>query len=489
MFNPTKEDFKKKAKEGNLIAVSAEIMADLETPVSAFLKLGGGPYSFLLESVEGGGGSGRYSFLGTSPRTVFRAKNRRAEFLRDGAWEGHDTGDPLALLQDELARYTVVPDERLPPFAGGAVGYLAYDAVRWFERLPAKLKDDLDLPDACFMLTDTMLAFDRYTNKITVMALAHVDGKPDAAYTKAVLAIQSVIEALKRPLPQDAVAYLGGAESRGFKSKVSQPHFHKMVEAAKEHIRAGDILQTVLSLRFEAPLYADPFALYRSLRVLNPSPYMFYLNFGEFVLVGASPELMVKKVGTEATVRPIAGTRPRGSSPEEDRHLERELRADEKERAEHVMLVDLGRNDLGRVCLPGTVKVADYMNVDRYSHVMHLVSTVTGQLKPSTTAFDLVRATFPAGTVSGAPKIRAMEIIEELEPHRRGPYAGMVGYFDYSGNFDSAITIRTVLAKEGRAYIQTGAGIVADSVAEREYQECKHKARALVRAVELAQGG
>jgi len=285
------------------------------------------------------------------------------------------------------------------------------------------------------------------------------------------------------------VAYLGGAESRGFKSKVSQPRFHKMVETAKEHIRAGDILQTVLSLRFEAPLYADSFAVYRSLRVLNPSPYMFYLNFGEFALVGASPELMVKKVGSEATVRPIAGTRPRGATPEEDRHLERELRADDKERAEHVMLVDLGRNDLGRVCLPGTVKVADYMNVDRYSHVMHLVSTVTGQLKPGTTAFDLVRATFPAGTVSGAPKIRAMEIIEKLEPHRRGPYAGMVGYFDYSGNFDSAITIRTVLAKEGRAYIQTGAGIVADSVAEREYQECKHKARALVRAVEMAQGG
>jgi anthranilate synthase component I len=488
MFHPTKDVFIKKCKEGNLIPVSAEIMADLETPVSAFLKLGGGPYSFLLESVEGGGGSGRYSFLGTGPRTVFRAKGRRAEFLRDGEWDGHDTGDPLALLQDELARYRIVPEEGLPPFAGGAVGYLAYDAVRWFERLPAKLKDDLDLPDACFMLTDTLLAFDRHTNKITVLALAHVSGKPDAAYTKAVLAIQSVIEALKRPLPQDAVAYLGGAESRGFKSKVSQPRFQKMVEAAKEHIRAGDILQTVLSLRFEAPLYADSFAVYRSLRVLNPSPYMFYLNFGEFALVGASPELMVKKVGGEATVRPIAGTRPRGATPEEDRHLERELRADEKERAEHVMLVDLGRNDLGRVCAPGTVKVVDFMNVDRYSHVMHLVSTVTGQLQPGTTAFDLVRATFPAGTVSGAPKIRAMEIIEELEPVRRGPYAGMVGYFDYSGNFDSAITIRTVLAKEGRAYIQTGAGIVADSVAEREYQECKHKARALVRAVEMAQG-
>jgi anthranilate synthase component 1 len=262
-----------------------------------------------------------------------------------------------------------------------------------------------------------------------------------------------------------------------------------MVEAAKEHIRAGDILQTVLSMRFEAPLYADPFALYRSLRVLNPSPYMFFLRFEDFALVGASPELMVKKMGAEATVRPIAGTRPRGAGPKEDQHLERELRADEKERAEHVMLVDLGRNDLGRVCVPGTVNVAEYMNVDRYSHVMHLVSTVKGQLRPETTAFDLVRAAFPAGTVSGAPKIRAMEIIEELEPQRRGPYAGMVGYFDYSGNFDSCITIRTILAKEGRAYVQSGAGIVADSVPEKEFQECRHKARALFRAVEMAQGG
>jgi anthranilate synthase component 1 len=488
VFQPNKEVFRRKCREGNLIPVTAEILADLETPVSAFLKLGGGPYSFLLESVEGGGGSGRYSFLGTSPRTVFRAKGRRAEFLRDGQWAGTETGDPLALLQDELAAYRLVGDDGLPPFAGGAVGYLAYDAVRWFERLPATLKDDLHLPDACFMLADTLLAFDRHTNKITIIALAHVAGKPDAAYSDAVARISSVIEALRRPLPQDAVAYLGGPEAKTFKSKVSQPKFMKMVEAAKEHIRAGDILQTVLSLRFEAPLYAPPFALYRALRVLNPSPYMFYLNFGDFALVGASPELMVKKMGSEATVRPIAGTRPRGASPEEDVHLERELRADEKERAEHVMLVDLGRNDLGRVCLPGTVNVSEYMTVDRYSHVMHLVSRVKGQLRPETTAFDLVRATFPAGTVSGAPKIRAMEIIEELEPQRRGPYAGMVGYFDYSGNFDSAITIRTILAKEGRAYIQSGAGIVADSVPEREFQECKHKARALFRAVEMAQG-
>jgi anthranilate synthase component 1 len=489
MYYPTKEDFRKKCREGNLIPVFAEIMADLETPVSAFLKLGGGPHTFLLESVEGGGGQGRYSFLGTRPRTLFRAKGRRGEFFRAGEWKGQEAGDPLVLLQEELSRYRFVPDERLPPFTGGAVGYLSYDAVRCYERLPARLPDDLEVPEMYFMLTDTLLAFDRSTHKITVISLAHVEGKPDAAYSKAVAAISAVIESLKKPLPQDAVSYLGGEEPAVFKSKVSQPRFAKMVEAAKEHIRAGDILQAVLSLRFEAPLYADPFALYRSLRVLNPSPYMFFLRFDDFALVGASPELMVKKVGDEVTVRPIAGTRPRGATPAEDQHLERELRADEKEKAEHVMLVDLGRNDLGRVCEPGTVRVAEYMNVDRYSHVMHLVSTVKGQLAEGRTAFDLVRATFPAGTVSGAPKIRAMEIIEELEPQRRGPYAGMVGYFDYSGNFDSAITIRTILAKEGRAYIQAGAGIVADSEADREYQECRHKAKALFRAVEMAQKG
>jgi anthranilate synthase component 1 len=340
-----------------------------------------------------------------------------------------------------------------------------------------------------FMLTDTVVVFDRQTHKITIISLAEVAGNPDEAYRKAVAAVSSTIESLKQPIPQDAVSYLAGTGSRSFQSRVSQSRFSKMVEQALEYIRAGDILQAVLSLRFEAPLYADPFQVYRALRVLNPSPYMFCLKFDDFHLVGSSPELMVKKFGSEARLRPIAGTRPRGSNPGEDLRLEKDLRADEKEKAEHVMLVDLGRNDLGRVCEPGTITIPEYQKVDRYSHVMHLVSTVRGRLKPDRTAFDLVRATFPAGTVSGAPKVRAMEIIEELEAQRRGVYAGMVGYFDYSGNFDSAITIRTILAREGRAYVQAGAGIVADSSPEREYQECRHKASALFRAVEMAQGG
>jgi len=489
MFFPTKEEFKKKCRRGNLIPVAAEIMADLETPVSAFLKLNSRPYTFLLESVEGETGHGRYSFLGTGPRTLFRAKGRRGEFLRDGEWKGDEISDPLILLEEEMSRYRFVPDDRLPPFTGGAVGYLSYDTVRHFERLPESLDDDLGLPDMYFMLTDTLLAFDRQTHKITVIALAEVKGNPDEAYSQAVGRINSIIEALKRPVPQEQVGYLGQPEQKGFRSKVSQGRYQKMVERALEYIRSGDILQGVLSLRFEAPLYTDPFQVYRALRVLNPSPYMFYLKFDDFHLAGSSPELMVKKLGEEATVRPIAGTRRRGADRTEDNALAKELQGDEKENAEHVMLVDLGRNDLGRVCEPGTISIPEYKQIDRYSHVMHMVSTVKGKLREGKSAFDLVRATFPAGTVTGAPKVRAMEIIEELEAQRRGVYAGMVGYFDYSGNFDSAITIRTILAREGRAYIQAGAGVVADSQPEREYKECRQKAQALFRAVEMAQGG
>jgi anthranilate synthase component 1 len=316
-----------------------------------------------------------------------------------------------------------------------------------------------------------------------------VDDSADKAYSDAVARINDIIAALKKPVPTEQVGYLGQPGKKGFKSKVSQARFSKMVNRALEYIRSGDILQGVLSLRFEAPLYADPFQVYRALRVLNPSPYMFYLKFDDFHLAGSSPELMVKKMGGEAVVRPIAGTRPRGGDTAEDKALERDLKGDEKENAEHVMLVDLGRNDLGRVCEPGTISIPEFKQIDRYSHVMHMVSTVKGDLKEGMTAFDLVRATFPAGTVTGAPKVRAMEIIEELEAQRRGPYAGMVGYFDYSGNFDSAITIRTILAREGRAYIQAGAGVVADSKPENEYKECRHKAQALFRAVEMAQGG
>ncbi len=489
MFYPTKEEFKRKCRQGNLVPVAAEIMADLETPVSAFLKLNSRPHTFLLESVEGEAGQGRYSFLGTEPRALFRAKGGRGEFFRDGRWKGDEISDPLILLEEEMSRYRFVADDRLPPFSGGAVGYLAYDAVRNFERLPEQLPDDLGLPDMYFMLTDTLLAFDRQTHRITIISLAETKGSPDEAYSRATAKITSIIEALRKPVPPEGVITLGQKGAKGFRSKVSQARFQKMVEQALEYVRSGDILQGVLSLRFEAPLHADLFQVYRALRVLNPSPYMFYLNFDDFRLAGSSPELMVKKVGTEATVRPIAGTRRRGVDTAEDLALEKELRGDEKENAEHVMLVDLGRNDLGRVCEPGTIGIPEYKSIDRYSHVMHMVSTVKGTLREGKSSFDLVRATFPAGTVSGAPKVRAMEIIEELEAQRRGPYAGMVGYFDYSGNFDSAITIRTILAREGMAYIQAGAGVVADSRPDREYKECRHKAQALFRAIEMAQGG
>jgi anthranilate synthase component 1 len=489
MFHPTREEFKKLCRRGDLVPVAATLMADLETPVSAFLKLGGHPNTFLLESAAGEAGQGRWSFLGWKPRSVLTIKGGRFRLLRDGVATEGDAPDPLAAVQAELGRHTYAADGPLPPFCGGAVGYLSYDAVRSFERLPATLPDDLGLPEACFLFTDITLAFDRYTNTITIVSLAQVDGSPEKAYSRATAAISEVIEALRRPLPAPPPVPIGRPAGAGFRSSTTPARYRRMVERAREHILAGDILQAVLSIRFETPLFADPFDVYRALRVQNPSPYMFYLRLDDHHLLGASPELMARKMGDAATLRPIAGTRPRGRTPDEDRNLEKELLADAKERAEHVMLVDLARNDLGRVCLPGTVAVPDYLTVERYSHVMHLVSTVTGRLRPGVDAFDLVRASFPAGTVSGAPKIRAMEIIEELESRRRGPYAGLVGYFDHSGNFDSAITIRSVVVKEGTAYLQAGAGIVADSVPEREYQECRHKARVLFRALEMARGG
>ncbi len=489
MFHPTREEFKKLCRRGDLVPVAATLMADLETPVTAFLKLGGHPNTFLLESAAGEGGQGRWSFLGWKPRAVLTVRGGRSRLVRDGEVFEDDAPDPLAAIRAELGRHVYAAEGPLPPFCGGAVGYLSYDAVRSFERLPSSLADDLDLPEACFLFTDITLAFDRYTNTITIVSLAQVDGTPEKAYGRATAAISEVIEALRRPLPAPPPVPLGRRAGNAFRSSTSAARYRKMVDRAKEYILAGDILQAVLSLRFETPLYADPFDVYRALRVQNPSPYMFYLRLADHHLLGASPEVMARKMGADATLRPIAGTRPRGRSAEEDQNLERELLADAKERAEHVMLVDLARNDLGRVCQAGTIGVPDYLKVERYSHVMHLVSTVVGKMRPGFDAFELVRASFPAGTVSGAPKIRAMEIIEELESRRRGPYAGLVGYFDHSGNFDSAITIRSVLVKEGIAYLQAGAGIVADSVPEREYQECRHKAGALFRALEMARGG
>ena len=489
MYYPDKKLFQEKARQGNLIPVYTEVIADLETPVSAFMKLGDSPYAFLLESVESGGGIGRYSFLGANPSLVFKSRGTEAEITEQGRTRKIQTENPLMFLKGLLKNYRPVPDETLPPFSGGAVGYISYDSVRFFEDLPEENIDELNLPELYFMITDTIIIFDRLMNKLKIVANAHVGGDPENAYQEAVSRIETLLGQL---MSASAGTYFQPPpiRSRGeLTSNLTPKQFEKSVLAAQEYIRAGDILQVVLSQRFQTGVNCPPLDIYRALRTINPSPYMFFLRFDDLHLIGSSPEIMVQVVDDEVRVRPIAGTRPRGISRGEDERLEEELLADPKERAEHIMLVDLGRNDVGRVALPGSVRVSDMMTIERYSHVMHIVSDVRGKLDPSQDAYTAFAATFPAGTVSGAPKIRAMEIIEELEPVRRGPYAGAVGYFSFDGNLDSCITIRTIIVKDRTAFIQAGAGIVADSVPEKEHQECLNKAQALFRAVQMAEGG
>jgi anthranilate synthase component 1 len=460
--------------QGNVVPVYREVMADLETPVSAYLKIARGPYSFLLESVEGGEHLGRYSFIGTEPYLVLSIPS------------GREAPDPLPAIQAELERYRPVRVPGLPRFCGGAVGYLAYEVARCFERIPAPEADPLFLPRALFMFTDTLLVFDHLRHTIKAVSHVRLGGDVEAAYRSAAGRIGRLLARLARRPKVDGER---GAVAPTVASNLSLQGFRDMVLRAKDYIEAGDIIQVVLSQRLARPTVAHPFGIYRCLRTINPSPYMYYLHLDDFHLVGASPEMLLRVEDGLVSTHPIAGTRPRGHDHREDAELERELRADEKERAEHLMLVDLGRNDIGRVSAPGSVQVTQFMDVERYSHVMHLVSHVQGRLRQGLTAFDALRACFPAGTVSGAPKIRAMEIIAELEPEQRGPYAGAVGYFDYSGNLDTAITIRTVVVKEGVAYLQAGAGIVADSVPEREYEETLSKVGVLLRAIEEAEGG
>ncbi len=489
MYYPDEKTFKEKARRGNLVPVYTEVIADLETPVSAFMKMGDSPYSFLLESAESGGGIGRYSFLGSNPSLIFKSRGNEAEISEKGKTKRLRTRNPLMLLKGLLKNYRPVPDETLPPFSGGAVGYIGYDCVRYFEQLPEKNIDELNLPELYFMITDTILIFDRLMNKLKIVANAHIGGDPEKAYAAAVSRIETILGQLLGASPGTYFQPPPIRPRGDLASNMKQRDFEKAVRAAQEYIRAGDILQVVLSQRFRTEVTCPPLDIYRALRTINPSPYMFFLRFDDLYLVGSSPEIMVQVVGDEVRVRPIAGTRPRGLSVLEDGRLEEELLADPKERAEHIMLVDLGRNDVGRVSLPGSVRVADMMSIERYSHVMHIVSDVRGKLDPSQDAYSAFAATFPAGTVSGAPKIRAMEIIEELEPVRRGPYAGAVGYFSFDGNLDSCITIRTIVVKDKTAFIQAGAGIVADSVPENEHRECLNKAQALFRAVQMAEGG
>ncbi|MBI3252014.1 MAG: anthranilate synthase component I [Candidatus Omnitrophica bacterium] len=491
---PNKKEFLKLARKSNLIPVCREVLADLETPVSLFLKIGGGPYSYLLESAEGPEKIARYSFLAGAPSLVFKAKGRRITITGpDGKERAFETRrDPLAELEKILSRFKQARVPNLAPFSGGAVGYLGYDTVRFIEKIPDKNKDALGIPDALFIFTDTLFAFDHAQKKIQIVCNVFLDRFQNAeeAYAHAEEKINAEVKRLGLPIAARSEA--GVSKGKGplkFRSNFTRAGFEKIVRRAKTFIKKGDIIQVVLSQAFRTDVRSEPFRIYRALRSINPSPYLFYLDGGDFHVVGSSPEVHVRCEGWKALLRPIAGTRRRGKDPREDAALEKELLADPKERAEHLMLVDLGRNDLGRVCEYRSVNVPEFMTIERYSHVMHMVSRVEGNLRKDKSLFDLLRATFPAGTISGAPKVRAMEIIDELENQRRGFYSGVVGYFSYSGNLDSCIAIRTILVKDGAAVVQAGAGIVADSIPKREYDETVNKAKALLKAIERAEGG
>lgn len=498
LYTPPFEEVAALFDQGNLVPVYRAYPADLETPVSVYLKLAqSNEAAFLLESVEGGEQVGRYSFLGVNPAAILSIRDhmlseRRGDQLTKLPLA--DGEDPLSVIKAAIDRFTPVPLPNLPRFSGGAVGFLSYDAVRHFERLPTTAIDELDLPDAAFMLIDTLVVFDHVKHQVLILSNAHNEGDPAVAYQAAIDRIDEIARRLQTSLPAGLTMPVSVSSADAeLQSNISREQFENNVRRAKEYIAAGDAFQIVLSQRLTRQTEADSFTIYRALRMLNPSPYMFYLNYpaDDLTVIGASPEMMVRYDAdtNTAIVRPIAGTRPRGKTSEEDQALGVELLADPKELAEHVMLVDLGRNDLGRVCDYGSVTVPNMMYIERYSHVMHIVSHVQGTLKRGMDAFSLLRATFPAGTLSGAPKIRAMEIIEELEGTRRGLYGGAVGYFSYGGSMDTCITIRTVLVRGKRLYLQVGAGIVADSDPATEYEESINKSRAVTVAVRNAEHG
>jgi anthranilate synthase component 1 len=488
---PSLESFVSLSAQGNVIPVYTQLAADFETPLSAYLKIRDGAHAFLLESAESTEKGGRWSIVGSQPKRTFEAREKTLT-VREGStvrWiEAHD--DILAELQRQMAAYTPVPHGAIPPFYGGILGYLSYDAVRQFEPSigPAPL-DDLQIPDAFFMLVDTVLVFDHRLRRVYVIANAFTDdfATADEAYADARGRVAAMVEILNRPVHTGALNGLTPLASLPATSNTTQAKFEENVRKGKEYIAAGDVFQFVPSQRFETPYTGSPVDLYRALRCVNPSPYMFLLELGDFSLVGSSPEVHVRSIQGRIDIRPIAGTRWRGKTVEEDDALAADLLNDPKERAEHLMLIDLARNDVGRIAKHGSVKVDDFMIIERYSHVMHIVSNVTGSLDPAHSAYDVLRATFPAGTVSGAPKIRAMQIINELEPTKRCAYAGAVGYFGFDGSHDSCITLRTCLVKDGKAYVQSGAGVVADSDPTYEYQETCNKAQGMLKAIALAQ--
>lgn len=474
MYYPSLEEVQQRQSEGNLIPIYREIVADLETPVSAFLKINQNGHSFLLESVEGGQRLARYSFIGSDPYKILTVEP--AEGI-----------DPLPLIAQELSQYKIVQVEGLPRFYGGAVGYLGYETAAHFENLPSPEHDSLKLPEAFFMFTDTLLIFDHVTHKIKVISHVRLNGDIEKAYREATLKIDRLIHRLAQPLKKRTPSRAVNQPSPLPFSMTSKQEFEESVREIKRFIEAGEVIQVVLSQRINRPTCAAPFDIYRALRTINPSPYMYYLDCCDFQIIGTSPEILVRVEDDQVMTRPLAGTRPRGKTPTEDAQLEKELRRDEKEKAEHIMLVDLGRNDIGRVSEAGTVKVSELMEVERYSHVMHMVTHVQGKLKKEMNVFDALKACFPAGTVSGAPKIRAMEIVAQFEKEKRGPYAGACGYFSFSGNMDMAIAIRTIVMTKNVAYAQAGCGIVFDSVPEREYEETLNKARALLTAIDQAE--
>ena len=482
MYYPSLEEIKGLTEQGNLVPVYRRIQADLETPVSAYLKVARSPYSFLLESVGGGERLGRYSFIGTDPYKI----------IKTGPGQPGGEVDPLTLVQVEMDRYKLVPTPDLPGFHGGGVGYLAYDTISYFEpRVPEMPADPQGLPQSVFMFADTLLVFDHLRHDIKVVSHVQLDGDIEAAYAVATGKIDKMVQRLSQPLeiPTAAIdAPAPASETNAVSSNFTMPEYEDAVRKCIDYIYAGDAIQVVNSQRFSRRTEAQPFQIYRALRSVNPSPYMYYLHMDDFHIIGAAIETVAQVQDGVVATHPIAGTRPRGLTPEDDARWEDDLKNSEKQRAEHIMLVDLGRNDIGRVSVPGTVSVTELMEVERFSHVMHLVSHVEGRLKPELTPYDALRSCFPAGTVSGAPKIRAMEIIAEIEGEKRGPYGGAVGYFSYSGNMDTALVLRTGIYKDGTVYIQAGGGVVADSDPRDEFEETLHKAGALFRAIDIAEG-
>jgi anthranilate synthase component 1 len=490
MYQPSFAEFEKLAQKGNLIPVYQEILADVETPVSVLMKLQNKDHVYLLESVEGGEKWGRYSFLGTDAGVVFKVQGDKVVIDEKGRISTREhQGNPLNFLRELLNRYKPVSLSGLPRFYGGAVGYLGYEMVRYFEKLPPSPPDDLNLDEAVFVISDSLMIFDNVRHTIKVVACAYTEEADslEDSYAASCQKIEAMIETIAAAASHKTIEATGNEVN--FKSNILPEQYKAAIEKAKEYIVAGDIIQVVLSQRFETDCRSNPIDLYRALRFINPSPYLFFLKMDDLTLIGSSPEVMVRKEEDTVELRPIAGTRKRGTTEQEDRSLSDELLSDDKERAEHVMLVDLGRNDLGRVAQTGTVQVNQYMVVEKYSHVMHLVSNVRAQLAKGKDAFDVLAATFPAGTLTGAPKVRAMEIINELEKVKRGPYGGAVGYFSFSGNMDLCITIRTMILKNGKVYVQAGAGIVYDSVPESEHQESLNKSRGMLQALRLAASG